>query len=136
MRITFILSVIIIVGCTEKNATSAQAFDSIFDSVFRADEPGGAVLIAKDGKIVYEKGFGVEDIKTKKAIDSKTLFNVGSITKTFVAFGILQLAKENKLSLDDDIYKSLQHELELGPVSEEISEINSNEGKLNFIIIN
>jgi len=105
MRITFILSVIIIVGCTEKNATSAQAFDSIFDSVFRADEPGGAVLIAKDGKIVYEKGFGVEDIKTKKAIDSKTLFNVGSISKTFVAFGILQLAKENKLSLDDDIYK-------------------------------
>ena len=41
----------------------------------------------------------------KKPITTKTLFNVGSISKTFVAFGILQLAKENKLSLDDDLYK-------------------------------
>jgi CubicO group peptidase (beta-lactamase class C family) len=105
MRYLFILFTILIISCNEKDAVSTQPFDAIFDSVFKADEPGGAVLIAKDGKIIYEKGFGIEDIKTKKAISSHTLFNVGSISKTFVAFGILQLAKENKLSLDDDIFK-------------------------------
>jgi CubicO group peptidase (beta-lactamase class C family) len=63
------------------------------------------VLIAKNGKIIYEKGFGIEDINTKKPIGTNTLFNVGSISKTFVAYGILQLAKEKKLTLQDDVYK-------------------------------
>ena len=106
MRILFLFVVIILFNnCNTKSNSYSNDLDSIFDSVFKADEPGGAVLIAKNGKIIYEKGFGVEDITTKKAIGNSTLFNVGSISKTFVAFGILQLAKENKLSIDDDIYK-------------------------------
>src|SRR5436189_6199387 len=106
MRIIFLFTIIILLNsCDTRSSSYSADFDKIFDSVFKANEPGGAVFIAKDGKIVYEKGFGVEDIHTKKAIDNNTLFNIGSISKTFVAFGILQLAKENKLSIDDDIYK-------------------------------
>ncbi len=106
MKIFFLFVVIVLFNnCNTKPSSHSNDLDKIFDSVFKANEPGGAVLIAKDGKIIYEKGFGVEDITTKKAIDNNTLFNVGSISKTFVAFGILQLAKENKLSIDDDIYK-------------------------------
>ena len=106
MRIIFLFAIITLLNsCLTKSSSSLTDLDKIFDSVFIADEPGGAVLVAKEGKIIYEKGFGVENMNTKKAIDSKTLFNIGSISKTFVAFGILQLAKENKLSIDDDIYK-------------------------------
>lgn len=50
-------------------------------------------------------GFGLADMKTKQPINTKTLFNVGSISKTFVAYGILKLAQERKLSLDDDLYQ-------------------------------
>lgn len=82
-----------------------DSLDALFHSVFKSNEPGGAVLLVKDGNIIYKKGFGIEDIKTKKQITTKTLFNVGSISKTFVAFGILNLAREKKLSLDDDLYK-------------------------------
>ena len=106
MRIIFLFPVLILItNCNTKSSSYLSDFDTVFDSVFKAHEPGGAVLIAKNGKIIYEKGFGIEDIQTKKAISSQTLFNVGSISKTFVAFGILQLVKDNKLSLDDDIYK-------------------------------
>src|SRR4030095_1002140 len=106
MRIIFLFPVIILfTNCNTKSSSYSNDFDTIFDSVFKVNEPGGAVLSAKNGKIIYEKGFGIEDIQTKKPIASHTLFNVGSISKTFVAFGILQLAKDNKLSLDDDIYK-------------------------------
>ena len=101
----FIIAVTIHSCNTSSSSPNSQAFDNIFDSVFKADEPGGAILIAKDGKIIYEKGFGLEDVTTKKPISTNTLFNVGSISKTFVAYGILQLAKENKLSLEDYIYK-------------------------------
>ena len=107
MRIVLLFMIIVMIGScnTQSSSPVSPEFDKIFDSVFKAGEPGGAVLIAKDGKVIYEKGFGIEDITTKKPITTKTLFNVGSISKTFVAFGILQLAKENKLSLDDDLYK-------------------------------
>ena len=106
MRIIFLFAIIILLNsCNTKSSSYSSDFDKIFDSVFKANEPGGAVLIAKNGKVIYEKGFGIEDLQTKKPISSHTLFNVGSISKTFVAFGILQLAKENKLSLDDDIAK-------------------------------
>ena len=79
--------------------------DSIFNSYFKYGEPGGAVLIVQDDKVFYKKGFGITDIKTKEHITTKTLFNTGSISKTFVAYGILKLAQEGKLSLDDDLYK-------------------------------
>jgi len=106
MKIFFLFAVtILFTNCNTRSTSYSNDLDKIFDSVFKATEPGGSVLIAKDGKIIYEKGFGVEDITTKKPIDNNTLFNVGSISKTFVAFGILQLAKENKLSIGDDIYK-------------------------------
>lgn len=105
MRSIIFLLAIILFSCGGENKTVAKKLDAVFDSVFRAGEPGGAVLIAKDGKIIYEKGFGVADINNKEPITGKTLFNVGSISKTFVAYGILQLAKENKLSLQDNSYK-------------------------------
>ena len=79
--------------------------DSLFQTIFKNNEPGGAVLIAKEGEIIYKKGFGIADIKSKEPITTKTVFNLGSITKTFVAYGILKLASEKKLSLDDDVYK-------------------------------
>lgn len=94
----------ILISCNGP-ATKEVQLDVLFDSVFNKDEPGGAVLIAMDNQIIYQKGFGVTDITTKEAITPNTLFNVGSISKTFVAFAILKLAKENKLSLDDNVYK-------------------------------
>lgn len=99
------IAFIIFLSCNTKPKDIIEEYDQLFNSVFKKDEPGAAVLVAKDGEIIYFNGFGVEDINTKDPIDSKTLFNVGSISKTFVAFGILQLAKEGKLSLNDEIYK-------------------------------
>ncbi|MDP4262980.1 MAG: serine hydrolase domain-containing protein [Bacteroidota bacterium] len=84
---------------------TTMQFDSLFQAYFKPGEPGGAVLIVKDNQMIYEKGFGIADITTREPVTGKTLFNVGSITKTFVAYGILRLAKEGKLSLDDNLYK-------------------------------
>ena len=82
-----------------------SSIDSLFSSWFKPGEPGGAVLIVKDGIPIYQKGFGIADVNTKEPITTKTLFNIGSISKTFVAYGILQLADKGKLSLDDDLQK-------------------------------
>ncbi|HEY6506070.1 MAG TPA: serine hydrolase domain-containing protein [Chitinophagaceae bacterium] len=83
----------------------AMQLDSLFRAYFKDNEPGGAVLVVQEGKIIYQKGFGVADIVTREPITTKTLFNTGSISKTFVAYGILELASQNKLSLEDNLYQ-------------------------------
>jgi len=100
----FTIVLLIFAGCYEPADTSNQ-LDELFSSLFKTGEPGGAVLIARKGALIYKKGFGVADLQTKEAINPSTLFNTGSISKTFVAYGILKLASENKLSLDDPIQK-------------------------------
>jgi CubicO group peptidase (beta-lactamase class C family) len=104
MKILFIAFAPLICNGQYTAATIAK-IDSLFHTVFKSGEPGGAVLIAKEGKIIYQKGFGIADINTKEPITTKTLFNVGSISKTFVAYGILKLAAQEKLSLNDNLHK-------------------------------
>ncbi|HLF46587.1 MAG TPA: serine hydrolase domain-containing protein [Chitinophagaceae bacterium] len=105
MKIILPVFLIITISCNTKEDAAEKKLDAIFESTFKSNEPGGAVLIAKDGKIIYRKGFGIAETKTKEKITEHTLFNLGSVSKTFVAYGILLLARENKLSLDDDLYK-------------------------------
>ena len=100
-----LFSLLIPVFLRAQSPQTSMQLDSLFQSFFKPGEPGGAVLLVKDNKIIYQKGFGIADIDTKELITAKTLFNIGSISKTFVANGILKLALENKLSLEDDIYK-------------------------------
>ena len=103
MKFFFILLLLPAFGKAQSSNVPMQ-LDSLFQSYFKTTEPGGAVLLVKDNKIVYQNGFGVADLQAKNAITTKTLFNTGSISKTFVAYGILKLASEKKLSLEDDLY--------------------------------
>jgi CubicO group peptidase (beta-lactamase class C family) len=94
-----------VLSTAQQKASSMSQIDSLFRYYFKADEPGGAVLLVKDDKVVYQDAFGISDIKTKETIRTNTIFNTGSISKTFVAYGILKLAADKKLSLDDNLFK-------------------------------
>lgn len=98
---------IFILMTTLSSAGQAQAdarLDSLFQEYFKAGEPGAAVLIAREGEVIYKNGFGIADIHSGVRITPETLFNTGSISKTFVAYGILKLVEEGKLNLEDDLY--------------------------------
>lgn len=66
-------------------------------------QPGIAVLVARDGKIVYQGGFGLADIDKKQPVTPETRFRIGSITKQFTAAAILRLAEQGKLSIEDPL---------------------------------
>ena len=66
----------------------------------KANVPGTAITIIRNGKVVYEKGHGYADIKNKIEVSSTTGFNIGSISKLFTAWGVMKLVKEEKLDLD------------------------------------
>jgi CubicO group peptidase (beta-lactamase class C family) len=67
----------------------------------------GAILVAKDGGIVYEKYVGVKDprVKGKDSITAETPFQIASTGKTMTAAAILKLWQDGKLSLDDSVAK-------------------------------
>ena len=102
----FILSFLVIVAVTQACARKEKsALDSHMSSIYSGDRPGAAIAVVKDGEVVFKKGYGITGFESKKAITSSTNFNICSMTKQFTAYGILKLAGEGKLSLDDKIDK-------------------------------
>jgi CubicO group peptidase (beta-lactamase class C family) len=69
----------------------------------QSDSPGLAVGVVKDQEIIYAKGFGVMNRRTKEEVTERTLFHMASVTKPFVPTSIVQLLEQEQLSLDDRI---------------------------------
>lgn len=82
--------------------------------------PGLAIAVIKDDQVVFAKGFGHTNIKTKDPVTTDTIFGVGSTTKSFTATLVAMLAEEGKLSLDDpvtELLPSFQLRVETGDES-------------------
>jgi len=62
--------------------------------------PGLALAIIKNGELIIKKGYGYADVDQNKVVNSKTGFNIGSISKMFTAWGIMKLVEEGELNLD------------------------------------
>jgi len=88
---------------TEKEM--ASELDAFMQKLAGADLFSGAVLLAKDGKPIYEKAFGTanKDFNVQNRVDTK--FNLGSMNKMFTAVAITQLVERGKLSFDDPLSK-------------------------------
>ncbi|MBL8756095.1 MAG: beta-lactamase family protein [Planctomycetes bacterium] len=67
----------------------------------------GAVLAARDGKVVVAVGVGSADLAGKVPNDARTLFELASVTKQFTAAAILVLVQQGKLKLDDPMHAHL-----------------------------
>ncbi len=63
----------------------------------------GAVLVAKDGRVILHKGYGLGDRERGIPITTETVFDIGSITKQFTAAAILKLEEQRRLSVNDPI---------------------------------
>ncbi len=81
--------------------------DSILSFYYEKGLFNGAALVKYQGKIIYEKGFGFADKTTKLSNSGQTQFRIGSTSKQFTAMLIMELANENKLSLQDSAGKYL-----------------------------
>ncbi len=69
--------------------------------------PGLAIVFVKDGKIAYEKGYGVTKISNGTAVSANTLFKIGSISKSITALALALLAQEGKLQWDDPLSRHI-----------------------------
>lgn len=88
-------------------ADLGRALDQYFQKLTEADEFSGTVLIAKDGKPIYQKAFGLASKEYNTPNRTDTKFNLGSINKFFTSLAIVQLIQQGKLSIDDTLIKYL-----------------------------
>jgi CubicO group peptidase (beta-lactamase class C family) len=81
--------------------------DALLRPLARADMPGCAAGVVRDGVLAASGAYGLADVEHGIPIGPETRFDVGSMSKQFLAVTILMLASEGRLSLDDDVHKYL-----------------------------
>src|SRR2546427_2148786 len=83
------------------------AIDRVFAPWDHRDSPGCALALYKDGRIVYERGYGMADLEHDVPIAPETVFYVGSLSKQFTAFAAALAIQQGRLAIDDSIRKYL-----------------------------
>ena len=78
--------------------------DSVVNEYIGKTCPGAAVILIKDGQTVFSKGYGVADVESGTPVDpDKTVFEWGSVSKTFVWTAVMQLKEKGLIDLDTSI---------------------------------
>jgi CubicO group peptidase (beta-lactamase class C family) len=114
-KIGFISTVIILINLIVSINLQAQEKSKIpgldtcisnkFKNLQTGSMPGASVLVAQNGDIVYQNGFGYADIEKKIPVTPDTKFKIGSVSKQFTAVAILKLQEEGKIKVEDKLSK-------------------------------
>ena len=69
--------------------------------------PGAALAVARNGRLVYARGFGFADLDEKQPVQLEALFRIASISKPLTAVAVLQLVERGRLKLDEPVFEVL-----------------------------
>lgn len=115
----FLLAILLLCLVVADDNISTQAIESLFDSMLDSDAKLRAlgttsmvISITKNDKILFSKGYGViNPLSSSKQVPDpeRTLFNIGSITKTFTATMAMQLIEQGKFNLTSNVIKLLDN---------------------------
>ncbi len=83
----------------------AQLQDSLRRVMAREHIPGLMLTLVSHDSVLFEGGLGWADVATQRPVTAHTRFRIGSVTKTFVAAGLMQLIEQGKLHLNDEVHK-------------------------------
>jgi len=135
----------------------AATFSSVFAQTEKAEEDlqammkkmdvvGLSVVVVKKGEIIYTHSFGLKSIENNEPLTDQHIFRIASISKSFSATSILQLAEAKKLSLEDDFSNLVGFKIRnpkypntvitLKMVMSHTSSINDSQGYFNLDVIN
>lgn len=94
-----------------ENSASLEAFiDGVVGPLMDNNEsPSGTVAIARDGEIIFAKGYGYKNVEAQEPVNPRTtLFRVGSVSKLATWVAVMQLVEQGKLDLHTDINEYLE----------------------------
>ncbi len=85
--------------------STPEKLDELVSGYASVGQFNGAILVAKEGKILLQKGYGIKNYKKGERLSSNDIFELYSITKTFTSTLILKLAEEDKINVSDKLEK-------------------------------
>lgn len=109
-----ILALVVTVGLLNaplraQPTASAAARDTvdrfIAAEMARLHIPGVSLAVVRGGKVIRAQGYGVADLEHGIPVTAQTAFKIGSVSKQFLATGIMLLVQDGRVSLDDPISK-------------------------------
>lgn len=107
--ISAILSAFLIILAVAPASLTADETTDKVDKLFAAWDktttPGAALAVIKDGKIIYERGYGMAKLEDGIVNTPDKVFDIGSVSKQFTATCVAMLIREGKIGLGDDIRK-------------------------------
>ncbi|KAA5532252.1 serine hydrolase [Taibaiella lutea] len=105
IHLTIIYILLFATGTKAQSNTLTQTADSLFNSLHATGKFNGNVLLAENGKVLYEKSFGFANQTTKAPLNENSIFELASCSKQFTAMAIALLQQQGKLNVDDDFTK-------------------------------
>jgi CubicO group peptidase (beta-lactamase class C family) len=87
------------------HADARRSLDALLAPLGGTQAPGCSLGVLQNGRVVYERAFGMADLERSVPLTSRSVFDIGSTSKQMTAMSIVLLAEEGKLSLDDDVRK-------------------------------
>ena len=116
----------------------AELVDRGIGRVFSEDKPGCAILVSRNGDVLFEKVFGNANIEQNIPVEPNTKFRIGSVSKQFTAAAILKLQEDGKLSVGDKLSKYIPdyprgNEVTIHHLLTHTSGIKSYTGKPDFV---
>jgi CubicO group peptidase (beta-lactamase class C family) len=112
-----------------------QVDDYIRDQMKTHRVPGVVVEIARDGRVLKRKAYGVADIELNVPMRTDYIFEIGSITKQFTSVAVLQLMEQGKLSLTDTLGKYIPDAPETWQKITIRNLLNQNSGLKDYALI-
>ena len=91
----------------------------ILEKMSKTRIPGLSIALVEGDETIYARGFGFRDVASGLPATPRTLYGIGSATKSFTAMAIMQLAEEGRISLDDPVEKYVP--VKLRPLGETVS---------------
>ncbi|MBS1664321.1 MAG: beta-lactamase family protein [Bacteroidetes bacterium] len=91
----------------QANAQIPKLQKDIPDLMQKADIPGLSIAVIRNGKLAYSESYGVMNADTRQPVNSFTVFEAASLSKSVFAYGVLKLVDKGKLDLDTPLIKYL-----------------------------
>jgi CubicO group peptidase (beta-lactamase class C family) len=107
-RPRILLLVLVLVLIRPFVSQADETDDFIRSELKRQNIPGLSLVVIKDGEIIKAAGYGVADRKLNTSATPKTVYKIASVSKQFIATGIMLLVQEGQLGLEDPVSKYLE----------------------------
>ena len=114
---------------------SEAAVDALFVDFAKPGSPGCSVAVARDGNLLYAKGYGMANLELDVSLSPSSVFDIGSTSKQFTAASILLLEKQGKLSINDDIHKYLPELPDYGKKISILNMLNHTSGLRDYLVL-